>query len=90
MDEKTHEFEEWIMWPEWAKDAVVVDTDVHLSLGDALRLLWKRKLTVTSKTFVPVEIAKTHSLSRVHIARWRRPRHGVLYRAEAEMPEAPR
>ena len=73
MSDAEAEFDRWVTWPEWAKDAVVVDTDVHLSFGDAVRLLWKRRLTVTSKTFTAVQIDRTESLSRVYIEPWRRP-----------------
>ena len=64
------DFDTWIAWPKWAKDAIVVETDVHLSFLDAVRVFWKRKLTVTSKTFTSGFPERTHSLSRVSIEPW--------------------
>ena len=87
MAEKMDEFDRWIEWPEWAKDAIVTDVDVFLSLRDPIRVLWKRRLTVTSKVFTSAEVGRTHSLSRVYIAPWRVPK---VWEVQSPTPEAPR
>ena len=74
MSKASDEMDRWTTWPEWAKDAVVVDTDVHLSFWDAVRVCCMRQLTVSSKTWTPVEIGRTQTVSRVHIPPWRHKR----------------
>lgn len=79
------EFDSWITWPGWAKDAVVIDTDVHLSLRDAIRVLWKRRITVTTKTFTESVVGRAETLSRVTIEPWRRRRaFGVVESGQEE------
>ena len=70
--------EQWYEWPEWAKDAVVTDVQIHLSIRDAIRLLWKRHCSVESKTFTAEVVGRTSSVSRISIPSWREKRHDQI------------
>ncbi len=75
--------------PWWAKDAIVVDTDIHLSFWDAVRVLWKRKLSLSTKTFTEVEsVGRIQTLTRLYIEPWRRrPPPGIVaVEGEKETP----
>ena len=61
------DFDQWYEWPSWAKDALVIDTDVRLSLRDRLRILWHGKLTVTAKTFTRIVVGEHTTLSRCRV-----------------------
>jgi hypothetical protein len=65
------EFDSWVAWPEWAKDAVVTDTVALLSWRDAIRLLWKRRFTLSCKTFTESVVGRTASVTRLYIEPWR-------------------
>lgn len=78
------DFDRWYEWPDWAKDLVVVDCNIHLSLRDALKVLWRRSLTVSTKTFTANVVGRAESLSHVSLPRWRdQPKVGYV-----EVPRA--
>lgn len=76
----------WYEWPEWAQDALIADTDVHLSWRDAVRVLWKRRLTVSTKTFTASVIGRCDTMSRVYIEPWRLRPVGVVTSGETPKP----
>lgn len=81
-------FEEWHEWPDWAKDALLIDTAVQLSWRDRWRALCGRPVRVESKTFLRVVVGDHTTLSRASVAplwRWR----ATLGMVEAA-PEPPR
>ena len=67
-DSRSKQFDEWTTWPEWAKDAIVLDTEVVLSWRDALRVLLRRRFSVTSKTFTAAVPGRVHTISRFYVA----------------------
>jgi len=92
---KAHTFDslmQWINWPEWAKDAVVVDVDLVLDWRDILLLIWRRgRLGVSVKTFTEVVVGgpqggRTESISRILIQRIRWPWQRPLF-AVADVPQ---
>mgnify|MGYP001608600232 CR=1 FL=1 len=62
------DFDTLITWPAWAKDAIVIDTRVVLSWGDALRVLVRRSFTITTKTFVETPPGRAETISRCEVA----------------------
>ena len=77
-DSRSKQFDEWTTWPEWAKDAIVLDTEVVLSWRDALRVLLRRRFSVTSKTFTADVPGKVHTISHCYVAPlWRARRLGT-------------
>ena len=83
------ETSEWIGLPEWAKDAVYSDIDVHLGFWDAVKLLWFRQFNITVKTSTEVRQARIESTSRVRIPRLRWPWEKRMQLGVAEAPREP-
>jgi len=82
--------EQWYEWPEWAKDALVCDTDVTLSWRDRLRVLIGRRITVTTKTFTQAQIGRNETLSRACVTPlWRRRPVGMVTSEVVKRPETP-
>jgi hypothetical protein len=83
MNKQPDTFERWVTWPDWAKDAIVVDTDVRLSWRDALRVLFRRRFTMSAKVFVPAVVERHEGVGHFSVEPiWpRRKGYGV---AEAE------
>jgi hypothetical protein len=79
------EFDRWVTWPEWAKDAIVTDVTVTFSWRDRLRILCGKRPVVTVKTFTRMVIGEQATQSRVYVPRlWYR-RRGLV--AIAESPD---
>lgn len=85
------EFDRWVAWPEWAKDAVVTDVTVVLDWRDRLWLLVRGRFIVTAKVFTEHIVGKTASLSSFGVDRhwpWHRHRYGMVEVASPARPEA--
>ena len=81
------EFDRWVTWPDWAKDAVMTDVNVTLSWRDRLWVLARGRFTVTAKVFTENVVGKTDSRSRFDVNRrwpWQRRMYGMVTRAERE------
>lgn len=89
VSQREQEFDQWVTWPEWAKDALTTETVVRVSLADALWILVRRRFSVDAKTFVPLEIpAPRVTLSRFYVDRrwpWQR-RFGMVTSAAPPPP----
>lgn len=74
-------FEQWISWPEWAKDGVVSHAELRFSWRERLLILLGRPVTVSSKNWTEHRVGRTQGMLQWQVARfpwpWSRPSFGV-------------
>lgn len=63
-----HEIERWLEWPEWAKDAVVVDVqEIRFDWRERLMILFGRPVDVTTKAHTEHVVGRSHGQARVTV-----------------------
>ena len=71
--------DEWFEWPEWAKDAIVVDVEIHFSWADRLRVLLRGRADVRAKVFTEHLPGQVKTLTTAYALKlWTRKRFGYV------------
>ncbi len=76
------EIERWLEWPEWARDAVVVEVQqIRFDWKERLLILLGRPVLVTTKAHTENKVGRSEGQARVTVHRihwpWSRPSFGV-------------